>query len=250
LAQAAPVIREQPQDLPYQADPSNPFSPFLNATVYRLMHWYYRSTTKSPKDLQHLGDDVLLADDFNTADLCNFTARCERERMDKPSAFAEEDGWKQASVALPVPAVGVAQTEDQAGKVVVGPFWYKTLCSVIRAALREDLAKSFHVVPFKQYWKPMGDAPTERVYSESYTADVYHELYAEVATRPSVKSTEMGVMILVLMLWSDSDSTHLANFGTSSLWLKIHPVQALIVCGAPSGLHTISTYISPLQISA
>jgi hypothetical protein len=210
------IAREPPKDSLYQADPSNPFAPFLNATVYRLMRWYYRSTTKSMDDLQHLVDDVLLADDFDTSDLRGFSAKRELRRMDEPNAFSEEDGWKQASVSLPVPVDGVDQTEEAAEKIVVGPFWYKTLCSVIRAALREDLASSFHIVPFKQFWVPDDGSPPERVISETYTADAQNELYHEIRAKPEVQASNLEVMILVLMLWSDS--THLTSFGTASLW--------------------------------
>jgi hypothetical protein len=180
------------------------------------MSWYYRSPTKSMDDLQHLVDDVLLADDFDVGDLQDFNAKRELERMDEPTAFSEGDGWKQASVSLPVPAEGVPQSETSAAKIVIGPIWYRTLCSIIRAALREDLGKSFHIIPFKQFWIPEDGSPPERVFSETYTADAQNQLYEELGAKPEVLSSNLEVMVLVLMLWSDS--THLANFGTASLW--------------------------------
>jgi len=42
------------------------FAPFLNATIYRLMTWFYSgSNTKSIGELDHLVKDVILADDFD-----------------------------------------------------------------------------------------------------------------------------------------------------------------------------------------
>jgi hypothetical protein len=53
-------------------------APFLNATVFRLMNWFYSGTsTKSVAELQSLVDDVLLAPDFDISDLRSFNARRE-----------------------------------------------------------------------------------------------------------------------------------------------------------------------------
>ncbi len=50
-------------DLPIQKDGF--FVPFLNATVFRLMNWFYSgSSFKSIAELQSLVDDVILAPDF------------------------------------------------------------------------------------------------------------------------------------------------------------------------------------------
>ena len=54
---------------------ANFFLPFLNATVFRLMNWFYSGTsTKSVAGLQSLVDDVLLAPDFDISDLRGFNA--------------------------------------------------------------------------------------------------------------------------------------------------------------------------------
>ncbi|KAG2116269.1 hypothetical protein DEU56DRAFT_761545 [Suillus clintonianus] len=43
----------------------NYFAPFLNATVFRLMTWFYNSSiSKSLQDLNRLVNDVILAEDF------------------------------------------------------------------------------------------------------------------------------------------------------------------------------------------
>ena len=42
------------------------FAPFLNATSYRLMSWFYNlSSSKSLNDLDRLVNNVIFADDFN-----------------------------------------------------------------------------------------------------------------------------------------------------------------------------------------
>jgi len=48
----------------------NYFSPFISATHYCLLSWFYNgNTTKSAKDLDDLVQQVLLAEDFNCEDL-------------------------------------------------------------------------------------------------------------------------------------------------------------------------------------
>lgn len=51
------------------------FAPFLNATTYRLMSWFYNSSSsKSLGDLDQLVNDVILAEDFDQEELRNFSA--------------------------------------------------------------------------------------------------------------------------------------------------------------------------------
>ena len=54
------------------------FAPFLNATVFQLMNWFYSgSNMKSVAKLQLLINNVLLADDYDHEHLKNFSARSE-----------------------------------------------------------------------------------------------------------------------------------------------------------------------------
>jgi hypothetical protein len=52
------------------------YTPFLNATVFRLMNWFYRSSAKTLADLQNLVHDMILHPDFCPSDLENFSATC------------------------------------------------------------------------------------------------------------------------------------------------------------------------------
>ena len=61
-----------------QTTRNNLFAPFLNATVFQLMDWFYSgSSAKSVAELQSLVNDVLLAQDFKLSDLTDFSARHE-----------------------------------------------------------------------------------------------------------------------------------------------------------------------------
>jgi hypothetical protein len=56
-----------------QSDQTQFFMPFLNATTFRLMRWFYGgSSMKSLTELECLVEDVILADDFDKSHLVNF----------------------------------------------------------------------------------------------------------------------------------------------------------------------------------
>ncbi|KAI6104251.1 hypothetical protein F5141DRAFT_1216779 [Pisolithus sp. B1] len=58
-----------------EAISNNYFKPFLNATVWRLMGWFYGgSNQKSIDDLNNLVHNVILAEDFDCTDLQDFVA--------------------------------------------------------------------------------------------------------------------------------------------------------------------------------
>jgi len=61
---------------------TDPWFPFLNATVARLMAWFHLgSTLKSIAELDSLVQDVLLKDDFDRTHLLNFSAARENKRL-------------------------------------------------------------------------------------------------------------------------------------------------------------------------
>ena len=76
-----------------------------------------------------------------------------------------------------------------------------------------------HWLPFQEHWKPNKDARPERIYSELYNSDAFIFEHQRVIDRLSVTEgplPRMEAVIVGIMLWSDS--THLANFGSASLW--------------------------------
>ena len=59
------------------------FAPFRNASIYRLMDWFYGpSTNKSIKELNDLVKDVILAPDFKVKDFIGFDAARQHKIMD------------------------------------------------------------------------------------------------------------------------------------------------------------------------
>jgi hypothetical protein len=201
------------------------FAPFRNITIYRLMTWFYSSSnTKSVAELNSLVKNVILAPDFKAEDFVGFNVKKEHAVMDSfqgssaegPSPFAFDDTWIKGSVEIPLPCDGVKQSEEQAPKFTI-EVYYRKLMNVIQAALSEPAAEKFHIFPFKEFWKPCPKEVEERIYSESYTGDCWHEEYAKIhAANQDGPQHHLEVFLVALMIWSDS--TMLAQFGNAALW--------------------------------
>ena len=200
------------------------FAPFLNATTYCLMSWFYNSSsTKSLADLDRLVNDVILAEDFNQDDLRDFNASYEGRRMDKAQASLESlqlsaaDGWCEASLEIPVPCEKVKfSSEADAPKFMVQGLYYRKFTEVIKSAYEEVSAQSFHTQPFKLFWQLDRDQPPKHIISELYTADAMLAKDEKIKTAPQVPGYNLETIVAAIMLWSNS--THLANFGNAVLW--------------------------------
>ena len=203
------------------------FAPFLNATVFRLMNWFYSgSSSKSIAELQSLVDNVILAPDFKISDLSDFNAKRELRRLDgevethlnnPPStSFANENGWKQSSVYIKLPCEKVLQKEDTASILEVPGVYHRSLIEVITTALQDTAAKTFHFTPFSLYWQQSPESTPERIYSEIYNSDSFIEEDKKVKELPPEPGHQYEHAIAALMV--ASDSTHLGQFGAAALW--------------------------------
>jgi hypothetical protein len=198
------------------------------------MSWYYNgSSTKSYADIDKLIHNVIRQDNFKASDFAaSFSIAHEAERMDnaersnisakydksKHLPFKPEDGWIKASVSIPVPCDGVKfKSEEEAPQFVVDGIWYWQPLEVIKLAFSEPAAEKFHITPFKEYWKPSNDEPEERIYSETYTGDVFNEEYETLHTT-SREGPNAQLEPFIAGIHFYSDATHLANFGTASLY--------------------------------
>ena len=212
-------------DLPIQKDGF--FVPFLNATVFRLMNWFYSgSSCKSIAELQSLVDDVILAPDFKISDLDGFNAKRELRRLDgeaetnsnnSPSTpFANTNRWKKSSVYIRLPCEKVLQEEDTAPILEVPSVYHRSLIEVITTALQDAAAKTFHFTPFSLFWQQFPESIPERVYSEIYNSDSFLEEDEKVKGLPPEPGHQYEHAIAALMV--ASDSTNLGQFGTAALW--------------------------------
>jgi Plavaka transposase len=211
-----------------EATYGNPFFPLSNATSFRLLNWFYGgSSQKSQADLSSLVEDVLKANDYSQEDARNFKFNREMSLLDSPdesdSPFANENIWKTSTIKIPLPCEKTKfRSEADAPKLRVRNVRHRSLVQVLRTAVKDESAKSYHYTPFKMYWKRTPNSEPERVISELYTADAFWEEHEKIAKLPlclpndppGLKPVETAV--LGLMIWSDS--THLSSFGNASMW--------------------------------
>jgi len=201
----------------------NYFAPFLNASIFRLMSWFYGgSNLKSLGELDRLVNEVILANDFQQKDFVGFSASRESERLDKHedgpgSRLPTQDGWIETSVKISLPADGVKhRSEADAPQFSVPGLFYRRPLEVLKSAFQEDAAENFHVSAHEMFWKPSPESPPERIYSELYTADAFIAEQEKIKQQPREPGCELETVVASIMLWSDS--THLTSFGNASLW--------------------------------
>jgi Plavaka transposase len=210
-----------PRSSPMESANLNLFAPFLGPTVFRLMNWFYSgSNMKSVTELDKLVNDVILADDFDKADLKGFSAARELKCLDEHkqgTEFPSKDGWKETSVKIRLPAEKARHTsEDDAPEFKVKGVFYRPLTDVIISAFQEAAIETFHITPFRLFWQRSKDEPPERVISELYNSDAMIAEHQRIQAQPREPGCTLETVVCAIMLWSDS--THLANFGTAGLW--------------------------------
>src|SRR5882762_4533065 len=76
---------------------------------------------------------------------------------------------------------------------------------------------TFHLTPFTHCWKPYDDDEAiDNLYSEAYASEAMREAHEAIRSLPQAPNDNLEHIVAPLMLWSDS--THLAAFGTASVW--------------------------------
>ncbi|KAF9032603.1 hypothetical protein BJ165DRAFT_1604790 [Panaeolus papilionaceus] len=181
----APGPFKEPSSLPPALD-----SPYPNKTIELIMSWYYMaSNTKSLNDLNVLIRNVILSDDFNKKDLKNFDAAKAVQTLDNVTNSNEPltDGWKRASIALPLPYPRCKNNSEDNAPV--------------------------HIV--EEYWKPDPNSPPERIYSELYNSNALLQEHESIRQQPR-PGCNLETVVMPIMQWSDA--THLTSFGNASLW--------------------------------
>ena len=205
------------------------YAPFSSPSVYRLICWFFSgSQTKSLADLNSLVADVICAPDFNALDFVGFSAVKEVKHLDEhqgslaaPScsvSFLPLHGWSESSVplALPCERQNLKNESDVPMSHVSGLF-HRDVVDVITNAFQDpEIFPMLHLTPYKEY-RVLGEGNSpERVYSEMYTSDAFFDAWDSVQSQTHSTGDGLECVMVALMLWSDS--THLTNFGSASLW--------------------------------
>lgn len=197
------------------------FFPFKNSTIFGMMSWMWTgSSMKSIGEMKKLVD-FLKSNDFKKDDLAMFDIHAETTKFDnyleRPATDNLQDGWRESEIIIQVPD-GKIHSKDSIPTFKVPGFHHRSLVNVIKAAYSDPASTSFHYMPFKSFWKDSStpESVPQRVYDELYSSDAMIEAHMKLQQQPPELGCALERVIASLMLWSDS--THLANFGTASLW--------------------------------
>lgn len=153
-----------------------------------------------------------------------FRAATELRRLDKFGAESPIAGgpWRTSSVRIKMPCAKANgpsfSKEGDAPEFEISGIRYRSLVDLLTSKLQDPASStSFVHTPFSEWWCPPGSTTPIRIYGEAYSSDIAIQLYEEIkGIPPPADSPPVESAIVLLIL--GSDATHLANFGTASLW--------------------------------
>ncbi|KAI0059027.1 hypothetical protein BV25DRAFT_1918740 [Artomyces pyxidatus] len=198
------------------------YAPFSNPTAATLTAWQYTGpNSKSDKEMARLAHS-LGSVPTNANDFSKFNPTIEKKRMDKYLSggplhpFRAEDGWRETSVKVRLPSHDKGP-EMEAPEFEVKGVHHRNIVDVIKSVFSDPSSTDFHMTPFEHYWQPSEGERPQRVHGEAYFAADMLDDYQEIYSLPVDPENEhLERVIVEMMSWSDA--THLANFGTASLW--------------------------------
>lgn len=206
-------------------------APFPNLSAFRYQHVMamFDQTTDT---FQAMLSKVISSLDFVHTDLHGLNWSALREKVSLSSRPWEDirRGWRSGQVTINIPTMRKDKAKktspDNEGTQTEGEqytvddeLWYRPILPLLKSILTSDESKTFHYDPYEQWWRRPGteDSPV-RVYDELFTADAWLEEHRKVQEieLPPEEDDSYPRAIAAIMLWSDS--THLADFGSKTLW--------------------------------
>ncbi|RPD53352.1 hypothetical protein L226DRAFT_473339 [Lentinus tigrinus ALCF2SS1-7] len=157
----------------------------------------------------------------------------------KPSGvFSAADGWHEATVELPAPQDGVEfNSEEDAPHFPVEGVHFRDLLELIIAEVQDPrLAEQRHWYLHERYWHPpqpqrdtgspsdtsqtTPSSPPDpiRIITKTYNSNDMLCAHEELRQMPRCPDDLADLEYAILLLLAYSDSTHLASFGSASLW--------------------------------
>lgn len=219
---ASPTLTTQPSQAEQPESSHQPLTvsglTFANETIALLMNWQSTgSSLKSIAECDRLIKDVLSHPSFRVGDLQNISLRQENARLDE-QLHAQPDGWRESTVKIEVPN---GQRHGSPDNPPIPTFsipglQHRSFVETIKATWADENATHFHYTPFRQFVQQQPDATSERIYDELYSSDAFLEAHKALQNQPPEPDCSLERVVCALMFWSDS--THLASFGTASLW--------------------------------
>ena len=204
----------------------DPLANSENPSEDLLLAWMVHGSRNTPTGMNELVHNVIRHQGFDSSELHNFNAvtairRFEREHFSKPGATLKAgDGWKEGSVKIRLPCTRTKQKEEEAPEFTVGGILYRDVVEVITAELEDpDAFNNIHTTPYEEWWYPHPGGDPVCICSKTYNSNAM--LQADKEMQDKLRATgrpddNLETFIITALLYSDS--THLASFGTASLW--------------------------------
>lgn len=190
-----------------------------NISSRLVMEWHSASTTKSldDKNTLTLVHSVIRHALLNPSELMTFDAHREARAIDK-FLSKQVDSWIEMSVSIEVPD---GTPHSLTGDVPIPLFTveglvYRPLVEIIWSVWSSPESSHFQYIPFRQFWKQGPTSVEEQVYGELFTSEAFNSAYEELQRQQPEPGCTLERVVCGMMLYSDS--THLANFGSASLW--------------------------------
>lgn len=225
----APISRLSLPALVPTSPSNNPHGPFANSSIFGLLNWMWtgsamKSLGECVKLFSFLQSNAFQKEDIMGVDFIKETAKLDEymgfqsSRSTKGPLTPLKDGWRESEITIQVPDGKDHTDEDSIPTFAVPGLHHRSITAVIRSVFEDPVASRwFHYTPFKSFWKSANtESPVQRVYDEIYSSDAMIEAHMKLQQSPPEPGCELERVVASLMYWSDS--THLANFGTASLW--------------------------------
>lgn len=189
------------------------YHPYPNVSAFHLDRWYWDGAIKSNQDFDKLRS-IILEPTFNPEDIRDVNFPKIRTEIGSSSSdlFDRRDGWTCSSVTVKVPFGNMTLPPQD---FTIEGVWHKSLTGIIQSTFSSPRSRSYHYVPYRLIHDRPG-FPERTVHGELYTSSAFRRAHNELLLSPSEPGCTLPRAIAAHMLWSDS--THLTDFGTASLW--------------------------------
>jgi hypothetical protein len=135
--------------------------------------------------------------------------------------FPPSEGWEQSSVVIKLPPPNTCfkfKSEDDAPRVTIDSIHHWSLLKGITHAFTQKSFFNFHLKGFQLWWKPPGEEQAQHIHCKAYNSKAFLEMEEEILplSAQDIQDSIQESVVAPIMLYLDA--THLANFGTTSLW--------------------------------
>lgn len=200
------------------------FQPYPNKNAFLLGEWYWNGSIQKTKAnfkklVDIVGDKV-----FDPADIRDVPwDSLNRVLGESPNAEGiwldePDSGWMETAITLDIP---FQKNTPNPGlhQYTFPPFHHRSIVSILKEKManKHDF-QHFHLEPYELWWhrRDMPNAKSTRVHGELYTSPAFIEAHEEIQTATGEPGCSLPRVLIGLMF--GSDSTHLATFGSASLW--------------------------------